>query len=608
MGEPLWRLSGVRLGGNSPARLQDISLEIQEGVTAVLGCSGAGKTSLLNLLVGFEAPDGGGISAALRTQGHSLPLFWAPQNGGLWPHLTVHRHLEAVLPKGAGESAVAEMLASFDMADKAGSYPDELSGGERSRVSVARALLTNAAVLVIDEPLASVDVARADRFWRVIRERAAASGASLVYSTHSPRMVIGEAERVICLKEGRLLYAGEVDGLYRRPPNPEAAECLGEANWVLPKESRLWLQRDEAEPRCYRPEQIAIEPEADGPAIVQSSSFKGALAEVVLKHKEDGAIRRFWHRPSSGRLRPGDRVVLKLLLSLVLFVLAACSRQSEPALSVSQVRTWPMVPEKTRIPAPRAMSMGRNGELLVLDTAARVLVYDKAGTLLRQWKMPETTAGNPEGSCVFRDGRIAVADTHYHRIVFFDEQGRVLKMLGREGRGPGEFIYPVTIVQDDQENWYVCEYGSNDRIQKFSKGDDFILAFGTFGTGPGQFQRPSGMVWRAGKLYVADAINNRIQVFSDSGQFIRVLGSPEKPLSLGLPYALQLGPDDALYVVEYAAGRVSRVSLDGELLGRYGRTGGGTGEFATPWGISVDSRGRIRVADTGNRRIVELIP
>jgi DNA-binding beta-propeller fold protein YncE len=181
-------------------------------------------------------------------------------------------------------------------------------------------------------------------------------------------------------------------------------------------------------------------------------------------------------------------------------------------------------------------------------------------------------------------------------------------MLGREGRGPGEFVYPVTIVQDDQENWYVCEYGSNDRIQKFSKGDDFLLAFGTFGTAPGQFQRPSGMVWRAGKLYVADAINNRIQVFSDSGRFIGVLGSPEKPLSLGLPYALQLGPDDSLYVVEYAAGRVSRVSLDGELLGRYGRTGGGTGEFATPWGISVDSRGRIRVADTGNRRIVELIP
>ena len=608
MGEALWRLSGIRLGGNSPARLQDISLEIREGVTAVLGCSGAGKTSLLNLLVGFETPDEGVISATVPTRGHSLPLFWAPQNGGLWPHLTVRRHLEAALPEGASDDAVAEMLASFDMEDKAGSYPDELSGGERSRVSLARALLANATVLVIDEPLASVDVARADRFWRVIRDRATASGASLVYSTHSPRMVLGEAEQVVCLKEGKVLYAGEVDRLYRNPPNPEAAECLGEANWVLPKESRLWLRREEAEPRCYRPEQIAVERADDGPAIVESARFKGALAEVVLKHEGNGSSRRFWHRPSSDHLRPGDRVLLKLLLSLVLLVLAACSRSSEPAISVSQVQTWPMVPDKTRIPAPRAMTIGRNGELLVLDTAARVLVYDAAGTLLRQWKMPETVAGNPEGVCVMKDGRIAVADTHYHRIVFFDERGRVTKLLGREGPGPGEFIYPVSIVQDDKENWYVCEYGSNDRIQKFSKTDDFLLAFGTFGTDPGQFQRPSGMVWRAGKLYVADAINNRIQVFSDTGQFIRVLSSPEKPLSLRLPYAVQLGPDDSLYVIEYEAGRVSRVSLDGELLGRYGRTGNGVGEFATPWGLSVDSKRHIRVADTGNRRIVELIP
>ena len=115
------------------------------------------------------------------------------------------------------------------------------------------------------------------------------------------------------------------------------------------------------------------------------------------------------------------------------------------------------------------------------------------------------------------------------------------------------------------------------------------------------------MVWHAGNLYVADAINNRIQVFSDTGQFIRVLGSPDRPWSLGLPYALQLGSDNTLYVVEYAAGRVSRASLEGGLLGRYGRTGNGVGEFATPWGISVDSKRRIRVADTGNRRIVELI-
>ncbi|MCP4616583.1 MAG: hypothetical protein GY844_09095, partial [Bradyrhizobium sp.] len=114
-----------------------------------------------------------------------------------------------------------------------------------------------------------------------------------------------------------------------------------------------------------------------------------------------------------------------------------------------------------------------------------------------------------------------------------------------------------------------------------------------------------GLVWHAGRIYVADAINNRIQVYTDEGVYVRALG-PEIGLSLHFPYDLALGADGALYVVEYGAGRVSKVDMDGRLLGRFGHTGRNEGEFATPWGIAVDSKMRLRVADTGNRRIVEL--
>ena len=220
--------------------------------------------------------------------------------------------------------------------------------------------------------------------------------------------------------------------------------------------------------------------------------------------------------------------------------------------------------------------------------------------------MPDNKNGNPEGVCVLRDGRIAVGDTHYHRVVVFKADGQVATMFGKEGQGPGEFIYPVAVTKDAQDNLYVAEYGSNDRVQKFTSEGKFLVAFGSFGTGPGQFQRPSGLVWRDGKIYAADAFNNRIQVFTDDGKFLEILRAKDEPVALNLPYDLKLGPDDALYVVEYGAGRVTKLDLSGRLLGRYGTTGSGMGQFATPWGIAVDAQKRIYVADTGNRRVVEL--
>ena len=114
------------------------------------------------------------------------------------------------------------------------------------------------------------------------------------------------------------------------------------------------------------------------------------------------------------------------------------------------------------------------------------------------------------------------------------------------------------MMSDDRENLYVCEYGSNDRVQKFTREGEFLMAFGTFGTDDSQFQRPSGMVWHDGKVYVADAINNRIQVYTDTGTFVGALGGEAQPLGLEFPYDITLGRDGALYVAEYGSGRVAK--------------------------------------------------
>ena len=138
MAETLWKLVGVTLGG-SPARLDDVTVAIGGGVTAVLGPSGAGKTSLLNLLVGYERPDRGAVIATVVKGERALPVYWAPQTAGLWPHLSVLEHVTLAMPRSDQEKAMA-LLDALDVAARAAARPDELSEGERSRVAVARAL------------------------------------------------------------------------------------------------------------------------------------------------------------------------------------------------------------------------------------------------------------------------------------------------------------------------------------------------------------------------------------------------------------------------------------------------------------------------------------
>lgn len=299
----LWKLENISLEGEKHHRLKEVSLEINSGVTAVMGHSGAGKTSLLNLLVEFEKPDQGTIAPEIPQGNHALALFWVPSNFGLWPHLNVKEHIRTVLPDNSID--VDEMLAKFAIADKKDAYPAQLSCGECSRLSMARALAADPAVLVMDEPLLNVDPARKLYFWDVIVDRATELGISLVYVSHSPRYVTGFAENIICLQHGGLEYAGAVEELYHRPASRELAEYLGEINWF-----------DEGE-KCFsktqalRPEQIVIKPSARGKLEILRTRFMGEIAETELKEKDSGKTKIIFHRPAGNDLKVGDKVSLE---------------------------------------------------------------------------------------------------------------------------------------------------------------------------------------------------------------------------------------------------------------------------------------------------------
>ena len=314
----LWKLEQVTLHGTHRPRLVEVDLEIRPGVTAVVGHSGAGKTSLLNLLVGFEQPDRGRVRFGLPLSADRLPLFWVPQTGGLWPHLTVTEHLQAVRPGGASGTLcgrIGVLLADFDLAARADAKPDRLSYGERRRLAVARALASEASVLVMDEPLVHVDPLRVGRYWEALRAHAQRNDSSLVVATHSPETVLCEAETAVCISEGRIEYVGPVSELYHRPANPRLAGFLGVHNWLTDEEARQWLNGQNAGGRCYRPEQIAIVEDEQGPFVVESARFAGSIAEAVLRDPVSGRRRRFYYRPADAAIQPGMSVTLRVVTS-----------------------------------------------------------------------------------------------------------------------------------------------------------------------------------------------------------------------------------------------------------------------------------------------------
>ncbi|WP_339728178.1 ATP-binding cassette domain-containing protein [uncultured Gimesia sp.] len=609
----LWSLKHVSLKSATSVRLAEVDLEISQGVTAIMGYSGAGKTSLLNLLVNYEMPDQGTITRGSGTfpSEFDLDLFWVPHNLGLWPQYTVQDHLMLVLPDLDSEpSLIEELLSAFDLLRVRDQYPGQISQGEASRLAVARALASKAKVLVMDEPLVHVDQTHWPFYWNTIRDYCQKNKTSLVFSTHQPELVLREAEHVICLDQGQVIYSGIVNDLYDAPPSYHTATYLGPVNDLALMRNDSPEQETDNAAKLIRAEQLTLDKDEQSLWEVQSTRFSGSIEEVTVSHRESESTQTLYHRPVRSVLQKGDRVSLRLLmLCFCLFFCSGCFSDSAPELVFSKITQWSVPSEGIMVPAPRSVNIGPNDELYVLDNAGRVLVYDSNNELIRQWKMPESEVGKPEGVCVLKNGQIAVADTHYHRVIFFDEQGNVQKMLGEYGVEPGQFIYPVSVVQDPEGNIFVCEFGENNRIQKFSEQGEFLLEFGKVGTNPGEFQRPAGMVWHNGKIYVADAANNRIQVFSDDGTFLEILGTKTGGIPLYYPYDIAIDQtNEALYIVEYGAGRVTKINLAGEILGRFGRTGMRQGEFLTPWGLTVNSKDQVFVADTGNRLIVKLIP
>jgi putative ABC transport system ATP-binding protein len=204
--------------------LRGVDFAINAGAfVAFVGPSGSGKTTLLNMIGCLDKPSAGTLrvldfdianfdrSAAADFRGANLGFIF--QDFNLIPVLTAYENIEYPLlmvqdwPADKRRARVTELLAAVGMADQAGKRPDQLSGGQKQRVAVARALATNAKLVLADEPTANLDHDTAYRILELMKKMRDEFGTTFIFSTHDPK-IMGEAEVVFSLEDGRLVNSG----------------------------------------------------------------------------------------------------------------------------------------------------------------------------------------------------------------------------------------------------------------------------------------------------------------------------------------------------------------------------------------------------------------
>ncbi len=220
--------------------LTGVDLEVPTGsLTAILGPSGSGKTTLLRMLAGFERADAGSIRIGDRlVDGPGTYLVperrrigYVPQDGSLFPHLTVEANVGFGLPARQRRGArTADLLETVGLGGLGRRYPHQLSGGQQQRVALARALAVEPAVVLLDEPFASLDAHLRASVRADVQDIFRRAGTTAVLVTHDQDEALSVADRIAALRHGRIAQYAAPDELYTRPADAELAGFIGEAN------------------------------------------------------------------------------------------------------------------------------------------------------------------------------------------------------------------------------------------------------------------------------------------------------------------------------------------------------------------------------------------
>lgn len=308
--KPIIEVKGVSKFFGEKTALDHINLSIKKGeFVTILGPSGCGKTTLLRLIAGFQTASEGVICIAgkeiTQTPPHKRPVNTVFQKYALFPHLNVYDNIAfglklKKLPKDVVLKKVKAALKMVGMTDYEYRDVNSLSGGQQQRVAIAWAIVNEPEVLLLDEPLAALDLKMRKDMQMELKEMHKSLGITFVYVTHDQEEALTLSDTIVVMSEGRIQQIGTPTDIYNEPINSFVADFIGESNilnGVMVKDRLVhFCDRDfecvdegfgEQTPVdvVIRPEDLYIFPVSDMAqlrGVVQSCIFKGVHYEMVV--------------------------------------------------------------------------------------------------------------------------------------------------------------------------------------------------------------------------------------------------------------------------------------------------------------------------------------
>ena len=307
--EKIIELKNVTKSFDGQVVLDNISLDIYDNeFLTLLGPSGCGKTTTLRLIGGFESADQGEI-VFMGERINDVPPYKRNVNTvfqryALFPHLNVFENVafplrEKRVPKAEIESRVTEMLRLVALSGFEKRGVTSLSGGQQQRVAIARALVSNPKVLLLDEPLAALDLKLRKDMQQELKKIQKATGITFVFVTHDQEEALSMSDTVVVMSEGRIQQIGTPPDIYNEPKNAFVADFIGESNildGLMLQDRKVkfaghvftcvdgGFERGQAVDVVVRPEDVDIVPEEQGMlrGVVTSVTFLGVHYEIIV--------------------------------------------------------------------------------------------------------------------------------------------------------------------------------------------------------------------------------------------------------------------------------------------------------------------------------------